>query len=90
MPNTAGVGDLGRFAAEANGDELEANASKPVRLRLDSRGGEPGTAEEPSTGVGLEIAIGAALVLAMAQGEGLFEENMLGPFTFANGELVEA
>ena len=90
LPNSAGVGDLGRFAADAKGDELDANASKPVRLRLDSRGGEPEAST--STGVGFAIGLGAVfvLVLAEAQGEGFMLLNRLGPLTDAKGELVEA
>ena len=96
LPNTAaaGGGDLGRFAADANGDEFEAKASKPVRFRLDSRGGELGIEakkdEEPRMGVGVEIGLGATLELELAQGDGLVEEKRLGPLTDANGELVDA
>lgn len=93
LPNTgaAGGGDLGRFAADANGDELEAKASKPVRFRPDSREGELGIEvikdEELRTGVGDEIGLGA--MLELAHGDGLVE-NKLGPLTDAKGEFVEA
>ena len=85
-PNTdVGVGDFGRFAADAKGEELDANASKPVRLRLDSRGGELGTSADRDE----EPTVGAGLGLGLAHGDFL-TENRLGPFTFEKGELVDA
>jgi hypothetical protein len=90
-----GVGDFGRLAAEAKGEELDAKASKPVRFKLDSREGEleisDESDEEPRIGVGLEIALGVVLELELelAHGDGLAEKR-LGPVTFANGELVDA
>lgn len=91
-----GVGDLGRLAADAKGEELDAKASKPVRLRLDSRDGEleisDERVDEPTTGDGLEMALDAVLELELelAHGDGLAGEKRLGPFTFENGELVDA
>ena len=94
FPNADGCGDLGRFAAEAKGDELDAKASKPVRLRLDSRDDELESSddndEEPRTGVELGVTFGAGLWLALAQGDRFAVEKILGPFTFEKGELVEA
>lgn len=95
-----GGGDFGRFAAEANGDDDEANASKPVRFKLCSLGGELARVLAarlfanrgvPSTGLGLAGFAGVVvLALAMpAQGAG-FEEKRLGPLTLAKGELTDA
>ena len=115
-PNAgAGAGDFDRFAADANGEDADANASKPVRFSPPSRAG-PGAAPDEGEGaglanvllsvllksaegatsapllgfgLGLEDALGNVDVLVLAQGELLFAKR-LGPFTVANGELVEA
>lgn len=91
-----GGGDFGRFAALAKGDVADANASKPVRFCGEEE------EEDAAESVSLTVAAkGEALddakgdvdwVAEAAQGDedDCFEPNTLGPFTEANGELVEA
>ncbi len=100
-PNADGVaggGDLGRFAADPNGEVTDAKASNPVRFKVDSarafeveelKNGEL-LSDSLELGAGVDGPLAKGEVLELAHVDGLLGENMLGPFTEANGELVEA
>ena len=106
-PNTEGdegAGDFGRFAAVANGEDVDAKASKPDRLIPDSAFVGVGLgvgalltllkrAEAPMMELldeaGFDGPLEKGEVLPLAHGECL-DPKRLGPFTFAKGELVVA
>ena len=90
-PNAGGGGDLGRLAILANGEEVEAKASNPVRFC--GRGlsaevidllGVPGDAEASAEAKDVEADANGLL------GGDCDLLNKLEPETDANGELVEA
>ena len=91
-PNAGGGGDFGRFATLGNGEEVEANASNPVRFwgrgvsgEIEDLVGELKGVDTSAEAKDVEVDANGLL-----DGGDCDLSNKLGPETEANGELFEA